>query len=350
MMGIRSLDCVRINWVPRPRNLGIGHGGLNATGFALALLALLIGSSAFGQQLDPVTKWATDTSYQSTIHQNIIYQKAGSQNLRLDVIAQKSHSGARPVVIYFHGGGWVSGGKDGVLLKTLPYIARGMDAVNVEYRLASDALAPAAVEDCRCALYWVVHHAKEYGFDTMKIVTTGESAGGHLALMTGMLSPAEGFDNGCDQLPDAWQDQGPIAVRVAAIVNYFGPIDVFEFLQPSNGKKYAAAFPMPRNFALRWFGDVPNRTELARRLSPSSYVRKETPPIITVQGDLDPQVPYEHAVRFHQALDRSSIQNQLVTIHGGHGAYSDHAWTTEQNRQAQEAVFQFLEKVGVLTP
>src|SRR5438105_330416 len=84
MMGIRSLDCVRINWVPRPRKLGIGHGGLNATGFALALLALLIGSSAFGQQLDPVTKWATDTSYQSTIHQNIIYQKAGSQNLRLD--------------------------------------------------------------------------------------------------------------------------------------------------------------------------------------------------------------------------------------------------------------------------
>src|SRR5260370_37208632 len=102
-----------------------------------------------------------------------------------------------------------------------------MDAVDVEYRLASDALAPAAVEDCRCALYWVVHHAKEYGFDTMKIVTTGESAGGHLGLMTGKLRPAEGFDKGGEPTPAARAEQGPIARRVAAHVNPFPPAEVF---------------------------------------------------------------------------------------------------------------------------
>ena len=62
-----------------------------------------------------------------------------------------------------------------------------MNTINIDYRLAEDSLAPAAVEDCRCALRWVYRHAKEYGFDTNKIVVAGESAGGHLALMTAML-------------------------------------------------------------------------------------------------------------------------------------------------------------------
>jgi len=72
-----------------------------------------------------------------------------------------------------------------------------MDFVNVEYRLASVALAPAAVEDCRCALRWVYQHAKEYGFDTSRLAVEGHSAGGHLSLMTGMLDASAGFDNEC---------------------------------------------------------------------------------------------------------------------------------------------------------
>ena len=43
------------------------------------------------------------------------------------------------------------------------YLAMGMNVVNVEYRLARTASAPAAVEDCRCALRWVIQHAKDTG-------------------------------------------------------------------------------------------------------------------------------------------------------------------------------------------
>jgi acetyl esterase/lipase len=79
-----------------------------------------------------------------------------------------------------------------------------MNTVDVDYRLASQSLAPAAIEDARCALHWVYDHAGEYGFDRSKIVVSGDSAGGHLALMTGMLTPSDGFDNGCDRLIDDW--------------------------------------------------------------------------------------------------------------------------------------------------
>ncbi len=68
----------------------------------------------------------------------------------------------------------------------------GLD-FNVEYRLARIALAPAAVEDCRCALRWVIRHAKEYNFDSSKIVVTSDSAGGYLALTTSMLPGSAGL-------------------------------------------------------------------------------------------------------------------------------------------------------------
>jgi len=56
--------------------------------------------------------------------------------LKLDVITKGSQP--RPVVIFFHGGGWVQGKKENHLLKLLPYLAHGMNGVNVEYRLANE--------------------------------------------------------------------------------------------------------------------------------------------------------------------------------------------------------------------
>ena len=203
----------------------------------------------------------------------------------------------------------MQGSKDNHLLKLMPYLARGMDGVNVEYRLAKDAGAPAAVEDCRCALHWVVQHARDYGFDPTKIVVAGESAGGHLALMTGLLKPSDGFDYSCEMPADQWAGHGgPADVKVAAIVNFFGPTDVTDFLQDSNAS----------NFVIRWLGSLKN-LELATRLSPLAYVRKDSPPTITVHGDKDSIIPYEQATRLRQALDRAGVTNQLVTVHGGHG-------------------------------
>jgi len=94
-----------------------------------------------------------------------------------------------------------------------------------------------------------------------------------------------------------------------------------------------------------WFGSLPDRMGLAKRLSPIMYVRRDLPPIITVHGDLDQLVPYPEAVRLHKALDEAQVPNQLVTITGGkHGS-----WTREQNATAQEAVFHFLERYQVLS-
>jgi len=209
----------------------------------------------------------------------------------------------------------------------LPYLEAGWSVVNVSYRLARISLAPAAVEDCRCALRWVMRNAKQYNFDTTKLVVTGHSAGGHLSLTTGMLPSSAGLDRECP---------GGETLKVAAIVNWFGITDVVDLLDGANMKEYAVT----------WLGGMSNREEVARRVSPLSYVRAGLPPIITIHGDADPVVPYSHAVRLQEALNKAGVPNQLVTIPGGqHGGFSH-----DQTVRAFSAIRDFLSKHNLSGP
>ena len=299
----------------------------------------LLSQTLSGQELDEITKWATIAQNEDHFAFDVVYGEANNVRLHLDVITQGSPSVPRPTLIYFHGGGWLEGTKESTLLYMLPYLALGMNTVNVEYRMAPESLAPAAVEDSRCALHWVYDHAAQYGFDTSKIVVSGHSAGGHLALMTGLLKPSDGFDNNCRRLSDEWRESTIRDVKVAAIVNFFGPTDLVKLVEG----------PTVRNFAVRWFGSLPNREELAKSVSPVTYARAGAPPVLTIMGDEDPIVPYAQAVQLRNALDNAGVPNQLVTIErAGHGSTTPFAWNREQFLQAQEAVVAFLKKYQII--
>jgi dipeptidyl aminopeptidase/acylaminoacyl peptidase len=72
-----------------------------------------------------------------------------------------------------------------------------------------------------------------------------------------------------------------------------------------------------------WMGSRQNAEEIARRVSPLTYVRAGLPPILTIHGDKDDVVPYSHATRLKEALDDAKVPNQLLTIKGGgHGGFS----------------------------
>ncbi len=258
---------------------------------------------------------------------DIVYETANGYENRLDLYLPKG-DGPFPTLVFIHGGGWVGGTKESSILRLLPYLERDMAVVNVEYRLARNSLAPAAIADCRCALRWVYAHAMEYSLDTSKIVTTGNSAGGHLSLTTGTMPKSAGFDYECTSgNPNTQLD-------VAAVVNWYGITDVVDLLSGPNQKRYA----------VRWLGSLPNREDVARRASPIHYVREGLPPIITIHGDADPTVPYQHAIDYHKALNKAGVENQLVTVPGGkHGGF-----TSDEYRKLYKDIFAFLEKQGVL--
>jgi acetyl esterase/lipase len=262
---------------------------------------------------------------------NIVYLRANGWEGKLDVYAQRGPTPA-PTVIFIHGGGWTMGTKEASVPSLIPWLAMGYSVVNVEYRLAEVSLAPAAVEDSRCALRWVYGHAKEYGFDTTRLVTTGQSAGAHLALMTGLVPTSAGFDRLCLTVAEP---------KVAAIVNFYGITDVADLLDGPDKNP----FPWPENrpYAVWWLGNQPNREAIAKAASPLTYVRPGIPPIISIQGDSDPTVPYSHSVRLHAALKKAGVPNEHITIPKGlHGNF-----TLEQMQDAFARIQTFLKANGV---
>jgi acetyl esterase/lipase len=180
------------------------------------------------------------------------------------------------------------------------------------------------VEDCLCALRYVGANAKTYDIDPSRLVVSGDSAGGHLALTTGMIPESAGLDRECPGAP---------LPKVAAIVNWYGITDVVDLLDGPNRKSYA----------VQWMGSLPNREEIARRVSPLTYVRQGLPPILSIHGDADPTVPYNHAVWLHEALTKEGVPNQLLTVPGGkHGGF-----TPDERTRIFAAIREFLAKSGL---
>jgi acetyl esterase/lipase len=293
--------------------------------FGLAIICALPASA----QLPDGVRSAVLVNHAYDVSSNIVYKVANNYELKLDVYHPREAKDPTPVVLMIHGGGWVTSSKDDYVLTAGPYLAMGFAVVNIEYRLGKVSLAPAAVEDCLCALRWIGLHAKEYNFNLDQVIVTGPSAGGHLALTTGLIPASAGFANECAHMGDVKEPW----LHVAAIINLFGITDVGDLLQGPNLRTYAVA----------WMGSQTGREDLARRLSPLTYVRPGVPPVLTIHGDADPVVPYSHAVRLQDALTHAGVRNQLLTIPGGgHGGF-----TAAQDVLAFETTRSFLASLGI---
>jgi acetyl esterase/lipase len=268
---------------------------------------------------------------------DIVYVTAQGYRAKLDLYRAAPGPPA-PVVVVIHGGGWVAGTKEQVALESLPFMEMGFAVVNVEYRLAQTSLAPAAVEDCLCVLHWLGRHAKEYNLDLKRVVVSGASAGGHLALTTAMIPTSAGFEKECANDDDPSGGAGPWPNQragVAAVIDWFGITDVNELIEGQEARAYAVT----------WVGNQANRAEIAKSVSPLTYVRAGLPSILMIHGDRDTYVPYEQSVRLHEALDRAGVKNQLLTISGkGHGDF-----TLNERMHIWSVIRRFLEQTDVIS-
>ena len=295
----------------------------------LVLAGLLVVSTEAGAQLDDTTSFLAHVSNEYRIVPNVTYHVANNHENKLDLYLPRNASGVTPVLMYIHGGGWVGGTKESQVLRLLPYLEMGWAVVNVTYRLVQVSKAPAAVEDCLCALQWIARNAERYNFDMSRIITSGNSAGGHLALTSGMVPPSTGLGRECVSGNFAGPPTLP-SVEIAAIINWYGITDVADLVEGPNTKGYA----------VQWLGGLPNRTEIASLVSPLTYVRRQLPAILTIHGDADPLVPYQQAVRLHAALADAGVPNQLHTVPGGgHGGFN-----RAQTLKIYETIQQFLSR------
>jgi acetyl esterase/lipase len=265
-------------------------------------LGLMFITSGCGQR--PLST-APETSYSSlsgAIKHNITYNTVDNVSLQMDIYFPAKLNGKTPAVLYVHGGGWTSGDKavgagsgDVSALR-----AAGFIVVPINYRLAPRFKFPAMIEDVKCAVRFLRAHALEYGIDTDKIGAYGGSAGGHLVSLLGVTDQSAGWDIGPDTVYSS---------RVQAVVDMFGPADLPALF---SGSQQVVAQSV--------FGTSDPKSPILARASPVSWISRDDPPFLILQGDHDTVVPLSQSQEFYTRLTGAGVDTMLVVVKNGtHG-------------------------------
>jgi len=157
----------------------------------------------------------------------ISYKKVGDVELKLHVFNPSDHQATdkAPVIVFFFGGGWITGTPRQFYKQSEYFASRGMVAISAEYRVSKKhkTTPKECVMDGKSAIRWVRAHAEELGIDPEKVIAAGGSAGGHVAAATGTVKEFDepGEDTSVSCVPNAMVlfnpvfDNGPKGMRAA---------------------------------------------------------------------------------------------------------------------------------------
>lgn len=256
-----------------------------------------------------------------TVKTDVDYGKVGEEKLLLDLASPPKGDAPRPGLIFIHGGGWAGGKKEDFTGLAKDFAADGYVAVSVGYRLAPKHLFPAQIEDCKCAVRWMRAHADELGLDPNHIGAIGGSAGGHLALMLGVMDSGDGLEG-----DGGWADQSS---KVQAVVNYVGPSDLL-------GPLPAVSQGILTNFL---GGKREEKHDLAVQASPVTYINEGDAPSLSFMGTKDPLVPHDQGVTLANKLTEAKVPGRVEFILG-----AGHGFPPEEMQRTLKASKEFLKE------
>lgn len=263
----------------------------------LFFLFLIVATAGF-TQTNPVI----DAFPQGTIlHGNVSYNNDTLPKHLLDIYLPANAKGKLPLVIFIHGGGWLSNDKYadmGYMKKTVAEIvSSGFALASIDYRFSTQAVFPAQMQDCNRAVSFLYDNADKYGFDKNRFAVMGFSAGGHLASMVGLSKNNE--------IPAFYMPGTSKSFSFKAVVDFYGPAELILF-PGSNDEK------SPEGLLI---GAAPlSRPDLAKAASPITYVDKNDPPFLIIHGEKDEMVATKHSQLLSAWLSVSGVQNELVIV------------------------------------
>ncbi len=216
----------------------------------------------------------------ATVTRDIIYNAEAGKDGLGDLYLPADVRPDTPVVLTIHGGGW--GGGDRYSWSGVAEYFRndlGFAAFNIEYRLVKKGPWPLCGNDCLAAAKYLLSDAfqKKHGLSCKKIWVCGGSAGGHLALWTGLSLPPE---------------------QVAGIVSISG-IGALAPDEKAHASRYVGLF-----------GHKPSAAELAAA-SPISLVTPKAPPIFCSHATVDGAVPFEAEKAFVEACRKAGVKTEF---------------------------------------
>lgn len=216
-----------------------------------------------------------------------------------------------PWMLYVHGGGWAGGSKYNILgksflgtLRTL--LDKGVVCATIEYRLAKGGItAYDAVVDSKDAARFLLKNAKQYKLDEHKYGIWGGSAGGHLSLVTALGADAD--FKGDTKLSG-------IDPQFKCVASYF------PFTSCLNPDIRPNSIFADETLFVRLLGAPLNeKPELAKLLSPTELLTKNSPPILLLHGDKDKTLPIINSTYMIEVAKEKKADVQLLTIkNAGH--------------------------------
>ncbi len=248
----------------------------------------------------------------------IAYKNASGSDLKLHWYepAKRETQAPAPAIVFFFGGGWIGGTPTQFFPHCEYFASRGLVAVSVEYRTAgSHGVSPyACLRDAKSAIRWIRQHAAKYNIDPERIVASGGSAGGHLAVCTALI-------DGLDDVGDALE----VSSKPNALVLFNPAVDTTQ----------------PKRRVER-FGDS------SEELSPIHHVRPGLPPSIVFHGAADTTVMYEEVVRFTKRMRRVGNRCELVSYEGQKHGFFNYRRSLELFSDTVEKADRFLASLGYL--
>jgi acetyl esterase/lipase len=249
-------------------------------------------------------------TYKSLVHlQDIEFTKSKERALKMDILHPKISVKSMPVLVWIHGGAWREGNRKQGLKHLVSFARQGFFCASIEYRLSHEAIFPAQIEDCKCAIRFLRAHAQEFHINPQCIGVWGVSAGGHLAALLGTTHHIQDFEGS-----GGWANYSSC---VQAVCDWFGPTD---FLRINDFPRNIDFAPANSPEAALIGGLVEENQEKAAKANPITFVSKDAPPFLIVHGDNDLLVPLNQSQLLFDALKKAKVEVTLEVVeNGGHG-------------------------------
>jgi acetyl esterase/lipase len=249
---------------------------------------------------------------------DIEFTDDGGASLRLDLyrpLGVRSEK-PQPLILWLHGGGWMSGDKERGVERIFDLVRAGFLGASVSYRLSQEALFPAQIHDCKCAVRFLRAHARSYNIDPERIGAWGASAGGHLASLLAVT--------GAGRLLEGDRGWRTFSGAIQAACSWYGPSDLNLMDRFPRGVTPRLPTMSAESAEGRLVGGpIAERQDLVALANPLRYIGPSTPPVLLMHGARDDCVPVVSSERFHAALVEHRVRAQLHVIEdGGHNAES----------------------------
>lgn len=252
-----------------------------------------------------------DDSALVSIHRDNTFAEVDGHPLKLDLYVPRL-SKSPPLVVWIHGGGWRKGSRKKPKIEAIT--EHGYALASISYRFTDKAVFPAQIHDCKAAIRWLRAHSDKFGYDSDWIAVAGSSAGGHLALLTGVSGNVA-------ELEGTIGDHATQSSTVQAIIDYYGPSDFALRGKTQPDRAYTAK---SGSFALLG-GIRDGRVErkMESFASPTRYVSADDPPLLIFHGDRDQTVLLDQSERIKDLYSKAGLKVRLVVLEdAGHGGPS----------------------------